>query len=82
MPLAGTQAVLGNAIANALLAPNADAATAAKIRQQWIAIANIILTHIAANAVVSTTVTTAVVGTSPAGPVTGTGTGTGVGTVS
>lgn len=58
-----------------------DTAAKNKLKADWEFMYGILFQHIATNAVVSTTVNTTVVGTSPSGPVTGTGTGSGIGTI-
>lgn len=57
MPLLGTETILGNAIANVVLAPNAPPDMQAKIRLQWIQISKVIIDHIVAVTQVQATVT-------------------------
>lgn len=86
MPITGTGSALGAAIANAILAtqdPGNDLSPAErqKIIDQWSVISTEIINHFVANTAVNTNVTTVVTGSSPAGPVTGTGVGPGVGVI-
>ncbi len=82
--MAMNKTVLATAIKNAIKGKNSgiDASNEALIVEYWEVIADEIIKHIIANAVINTTViVTSVSGVTAGGGVSGPGTGTGVGTV-